>query len=136
MVKKRMVCMFLACVAVIGSYCIPAAGAVGDVAAEAGIILTRATGKFDVEIPGDTLVKASSSFPLESGETVTINAAYSPRTASVDFGLIGPDGLFHPVAASNGSFNETFEVGQRGYYTFAIRNNSAGTVSVTGFVNY
>jgi hypothetical protein len=118
----------------IGSFCIPA-GAVKNATQETSIVM-RATGKFDVEVPADTIVKASSSFPLESGETVTVNASYSPRSADVEFGLIDPDGLFHPVSAAGGSFNKTFVVGQKGRYILAIRNNSSSAVSVSGFVNY
>lgn len=99
-------------------------------------IVLRATGKFNLDVPADTILKASTSFPLETGETVTINAVYSPESASMDFGLIDPDGLFHPVRASDGSFHQTMEVDQRGNYTFAIRNNSDYEVSVSGFVTY
>lgn len=79
---------------------------------------------------------ANSSFPLEVGETVTIKASYTPFSASVDFGLIAPDGYFYYINVSDGSFDETIEVDQRGNYTLAIRNNSGDAVSVTGFVNY
>ena len=57
--------------------------------------VARATGRFSMEVPGGALVKASSSFPLEAGETVTIKATYTPFSASVDFGLIAPDGYFY-----------------------------------------
>ena len=132
--RKKLVCIFLVCLAMIGSFCIPA-GAVKNATQETSIVML-ATGKFDVEVPADTIVKASSSFPLESGETVTVNASYSPRSADVEFGLIDPDGLFHPVSAAEGSFNKTFVVGQKGRYILAIRNNSSSAVSVSGFVNY
>ena len=87
-------------------------------------------------LPGETLAVTSSDFPLEVGETVTINAVYSPQSASVDFGLIAPDGLFYPFRAESGRFNETIKVGQRGSYTLAIRNNSSYDISVSGFVVY
>ena len=48
------------------------------------VIVVRATGKFDMEVPGNTTVKASTSFPLEIGEIVTIKATYSPFSANVD----------------------------------------------------
>lgn len=56
-----------------------------------------ASGRFDLDVPGETTVKAKSSFPLEIGEVVTIKATYSPFSASVDFGLIAPDGLFYSL---------------------------------------
>lgn len=95
-----------------------------------------ATGRFNMDIPGDTLARANSSFPLEAGEVVTIKASYTPFSADVDFGLIAPDGLFYGLNAKNGSFDEAIEVNQRGYYTLAIKNNSSSTVSVSGYVNY
>lgn len=98
--------------------------------------IERATGKLNITIPAYTTKKASSSFPLESGESVTINASYSPSSARVDFGLIGSDGKFHYVSASNGSINCKINISERGNYTLAIRNNSSNSVQVTGYVTY
>lgn len=99
-------------------------------------ITVLATGKFDMDVPGNTAVKAGSSFPLEVGEVVTIKATYSPFSASVDFGLIAPDGLFYGLNTTTGSFDKAIEVNQRGYYTLAVRNNSSESISVSGYVNY
>ena len=96
----------------------------------------RATNQFEITVAARSTVAANSSFSLESGETVTINASYSPGTASVDFGLIAPDGLFHYINTTSGSINRTIRVDERGSYTFAVRNNSSRTVSVVGFINY
>ena len=98
--------------------------------------IERATGKLNITIPAYTTKKASSSFPLASGESVTINASYSPSSARVDFGLIGSDGKFHYVSASNGSINCKINISERGNYTLAIRNNSSNSVQVTGYVTY
>ena len=98
--------------------------------------ISRATGAFETEVAGNTTVAAGSSFLMDVGETVTIDATYSPRSASVDFGLITPDGLFHPIRAQNGSINKTIEIVERGNYTFAIRNNSSVEISVSGYVKY
>ena len=89
-----------------------------------------------MDVPANKLVKANSSFPLEAGEVVTIKASYSPFSASVDFGLIAPDGYFYSLNANDGIFDEAIEVDQRGYYTLAVRNNSSQTISVSGYVNY
>lgn len=95
-----------------------------------------ASGRFNMDVPGNTTVKANSSFPLEVGEVVTIKATYSPFSASVDFGLIAPDGYFYSSNADDGIFDEAIEVNQRGYYYFAVRNNSSETISVSGHINY
>lgn len=132
---RRFLCMVFSCVIAVSFFCFDAKAA-GVEICEAQSGIERASGRFSVDIPGGTLAVTSSDFPLETGETVTINAVYSPQSASVDFGLIAPDGLFYPFRAGNGCFNETIKVGQRGSYTLAIRNNSDYDVSVSGFVTY
>lgn len=96
----------------------------------------RATASIDWDVDPYTLQKASTSFSLEAEETVTINCSYSPSSADVDFGLISPSNRFYYLSGSDGSFNETFQVTQRGQYYLGIMNNSGNIVAVTGFVNY
>lgn len=132
---KRFFCMVLACIAVIGCLSVNA-GAVETVEAETSAVIARAANRFSTDIPGDSLYTDDKSFPLAVGETITISATYTPRSASVDFGFIAPDGLFYSVSGKNGSVDQTIQVSQRGDYTLAIRNNSSNTVSVSGFVNY
>ena len=127
---KRYLCLLFACIAIFS--CIPAQA----VAADNGEQATEIADEFDFEISAKSMRKASTSFPMEYGETVTITASYSPASASVDFGLIDSDGLFYPVRGSNGSINQTIRIDLRGTYTFAVRNNSSYKVSVSGFVNY
>lgn len=95
-----------------------------------------ASGRFNMDVPGNSTAKSSSSLPLEVGEVVTIKATYSPFSASVDFGLIAPDGYFYSMNADDGVFDEAIEVSQRGYYYFAVRNNSSETINVSGYINY
>lgn len=73
---------------------------------------------------------------MEAGETVRIYATYSPDNASVDFGLIDPDGIFHYINVTNGTIDKTIVIEERGNYTLAIRNNSGETIQVSGFVKY
>ena len=89
-----------------------------------------------MDISAGAIRAGNPSFPLEAGEIVTIKASYSPFSASVDFGLIAPDGLFHFINVTNGSIDESIEVDERGTYTLAIRNNSSKTVNVSGYINY
>lgn len=69
---KKCTCFLLACVAVFGCLFTPVAAAeLGEQKVE--IEERRASGKFDFDIPAKTLMKASSSFPMEYGETVIDN---------------------------------------------------------------
>lgn len=80
--------------------------------------------------------KADTTFFLEADETVTVNFAYTPKSASVEFGLIAPNGRFYYVTGQNGSINQTISISERGEYRFAVCNNSSNIVSVSGFVEY
>ena len=103
---------------------------------EKDMTIARATGRFSMDVSANTIRKASSSFPLEVGEVVTIKASYSPFSANVDFGLIAPNGRFYYITITNGSIDRAIEVTERGNYTFAVRNNSSFEVNVSGYVNY
>lgn len=98
--------------------------------------IMRATGSFSIDVKPYTKAKGNTNFPMEAGETVRIRATYSPENASVDFGLVGPDGIFHYLSAENGVFDETFEIPERGNYRLGIKNNSGSTIKVSGFVRY
>ena len=132
---KKGVCLLLACIVSMGFLAFPA-GAFDIEENVTEITERRATGHFDFEIPANTLMRASTDFPMEYGETVTIWATYSPASASVDFGLIDSDSKFHYERCSNGVFDKTIRIDEKGTYTFAIRNNSSYDIHVSGFVNY
>lgn len=53
-----------------------------------------------------------------------------------DAGVITSDGLFHPLKAFGGSFDQYIRVDQHGNYVLAIRNNSNVEVAVSGIVSY
>lgn len=96
----------------------------------------RVTGSLNGNISAKTLAASEQKFSLEVGETVTLNCSYSPASASVDFGVIAPDGYFYFLNVKEGSINRSIMVSQRGSYSLAIRNNSSHTVTVVGFVTY
>lgn len=151
---KRFLTMFLACVIAMGALSLTVSAEIGhsddfirlenmnremiDVTKvetlEEGPM--RATGSLNGDIPAKTLAVSDIKFPLEVGETVTINCSYSPASASVDFGVIAPDGYFYFLSVKEGSINRSIVVSQRGSYSMAIRNNSSHTVTVVGFVTY
>lgn len=132
---KRIFCMMLVCVVSVGCLGMSANACYADGSVEE-MAEARATGRFNMDISAKKLSRADTDFPLEVGETITIKASYTPFSASVDFGFIAPDGLFYSVNTDDGSIDTTIKVTQRGYYTLAVRNNSSGTISVSGYVNY
>lgn len=89
---KKFLCIL--CAFVISAGCLGVnAGAIQLPDREVSMVIERASGRFSMDVYAHEVVSANTSFPLEAGETVTINATYSPLTASVDFGLIAPDGF-------------------------------------------
>lgn len=132
---KRFLCVLFACAVSVG-YLQVNAGAIQLSEQEVNMAIERASGRFNMDVYAHEIVAADISFPLEAKETVTINASYSPLSASVDFGLIAPDGLFYSVNVTDGSINKTIRVKERGFYTLAVRNNSDFDISVSGFVIY
>lgn len=129
---KEFSCKILVLMLVISCLCLSVAAV--EVSSSEGT--ARAMAEFDMEVPANSAVRANSSFPLEVGEVVTIKATYSPFTASVDFGVIAPDGLFYGLNTTTGSFDKGIRVNQRGHYYLAVRNNSSVDISVSGYVNY
>lgn len=135
MKMKKHFCLMLVLIALVSCFGVSAV-ATDDGLYDSNFLEVRATGKFDIEVPANSAVKADSSFPLEVGEIVTIKATYSPFSASVDFGVIAPDGLFYGLNTTTGSFDKAIKVSQRGHYYFTVRNNSSEAIHVSGHVNY
>lgn len=137
---KRIICMVLACVAIVGAVSVPASAAEIEITALDNftdkLIAPFATRSFNMSIPAKSKVIANSSFPLAAWETVTIKASYSPFSASVDFGLVDSQGTFYYFNVTDGSVDKTIQVEESGDYTLQIRNNSNVEVKVSGFVNY
>lgn len=151
---KKFLQIFLVCVFAVGNLSLTAAADItdGDYAAQMKDMncelmdvtklevldenITRATNSINSDIPANKTAVSDIKFPLEVGETVTINCSYSPASASMDFGVIAPDGYFYFLSVKGGSINRSIVVSQRGSYSMAVRNNSSHTVTVVGFVNY
>ena len=108
---KRIICMVLACIVIAGTISVSAGAAEVKIIAPENttdnLINPLATGSFSMSIPAKSQSLANSSFPLAAGETVTIKASYSPFSASVDFGLVAPDGTFYYFNITNGSIDKT-----------------------------
>lgn len=140
MQMKRMLCMVLCCVLLVGVIAFPAnAAEIQTTTLEISyddFISPCATGSFNWTIPAKTNATGDIVFPLAAGETVTIKASYSPFSASVDFGVIAPNGNYYGFNITSGSIDKTIRVSESGDYIFQIRNNSNTEIEVSGFVNY
>lgn len=99
-------------------------------------IAPRASGTINMAVQPRKMAVSSSTFSLDSGETVTIKCSYTPTNAAVDVGLVSANGTFYYVSSSSGSINKTIEITQRGQYSLGIRNNSSNAIQVTGSIRY
>lgn len=137
--KRRLCLSFVvfACVVIIGGL-VPDARAVSEkpYSTDSPEIAERSTNLFSMNVSANTCAVADSSFFMDVEQSVTISASYTPRTASVDVGLIGPDGLFYYQNTAKGLIEVTFDIIERGNYTLAIRNNSSYEINVSGYVNH
>jgi len=132
---RRFFSLLLSFLLVVGSLALPA-GAVVTSEPESETVITRATGRFEATFPANTLMNVGDSFILNSGDIVSYDCSYTPRDASIEFGYIGPDGLFYGLSGYKGSINKGIRVNQYGTYTLAIWNESDEAVYVWGTVNY
>lgn len=101
-----------------------------------GVYTSRATGHFSFSVKSQGSYYIESMLSLEAGDTVRINATYSPTSASIYIGLVDEMGKFYYVRATNGQINVTLEIENRGNYRFAVVNNSVNAVSISGYVYY
>lgn len=137
---KKLACMVLTCAMVVGTISTSVnAEEMKDTVhkdSAASLIETIATGSFSMSIPANSTARASSSFQLVAGETVTIKASYAPFTANIDIGLVAPNGKFYYFSIGDGSIDKTIRVNENGNYILQLKNNSNVEVKVSGFVNY
>ena len=130
---KRLPTILLAAFIVLGCTAVPVGAAEIP---ENTIPIFRISGQLDQTISGNSLVTTTDWFYLAANDTIKYDCAYTPKSASVDFGYIGPDSVFHYLNYTNGNIDESFKVSRSGQYILAIRNNESYSVIVTGTVKY
>ncbi len=100
------------------------------------VVSSRASGSLDIQVSANTIGYVGDWFYASSGDTIKYDCTYTPKSASVDFGYIDVDGVFHYLNCTSGSINKSIEVDQRGQYRLVIRNNSPRSIILTGSVKY
>lgn len=130
---KRLWSVLLTCVLTVSCTVLPA-NAVGP--SDAPPAVSRVSGQLNHRISANETVYLTREFFMDKGERITYTCVYTPKSASVDFGYVDADGVFHKVNCTNGSIDETIEIEELGQYRLAIRNNDSRAVTVTGTVKY
>lgn len=138
---RKLVSMVMVCMFLVSALCISAEAtetkkiSLEGITGDSGVSVL-ATGSFSMSVAPYGKSEANKALPLAAGETVSISAVYAPEDASMDFGLVDPEGVFHYFTVTGGSIDKTIRVSESGNYTFAVRNNTGVTVKVSGIVNY
>ena len=96
----------------------------------------QAVDKIDKSISKDSIGYVTYFINFDAKAVVTCNCAYSPSSASMDFGFISSNGKFYYIHVKGGSINQTIGINQAGSYAMAIRNRSSQTVRVVGFLEF
>ena len=133
MKHKQLFGTLLVCTLLLGCSFVPAAAA--DTSANNSVVL-RVSGRLNHRLPANLITPITQSFTLEAGDIIKYDCTYTPKSASLDFGYIDSNNVFHYLNCTSGSIDQSFEVGQSGQYTQAIRNNASYAVTVTGTVKY
>ena len=107
-----------------------------SVGAEDDTPIARVSERIDQSISANTIAIMEDTFSLDVGDIIKYDCTYTPKSASLDFGFVAPDGLFYSLNTTSGSFSKSFKVEQRGQFALAIRNNASYSATVTGTVKY
>ncbi len=132
---KQLISTLLACMLFFGCSFIPVKAADIDTPASNSVI-SRVSGRLNYSLPADGITLITQPFSAAKGDTIKYDCTYTPKSASIDFGYIDSDSVFHYLNYTNGSINQSFEIARAGQYTLAIRNNESYAVTVTGTVRY
>lgn len=130
---KRLWAALLACTLAFSCAIVPA-DATGTT--DGKEVIVRATGQINHTIPANTLISVEDWISLDKGEQVRFNCAYVSKSASVDFGLIDADNVFHYQRCTSGSISQSIKIEEAGQYIVAIRNNESYDITVTGNIRY
>ncbi len=133
--KKRVVSILLM-LAVVCSCAVATVSAAEPTANKPPILTPQATGRFQMTVYANRISRSDSALPMSAGETVQITASYTPRDATVHFGLIDEEGTFHFVIANGGTMDRTIRIRENGNYVLAVRNTADVDIDVSGHVTY
>ena len=94
--------------------------------------ILRVSERIDQSISANSIAAMEEWFSLDKGDTVSFDCTYTPKSASVDFGIVDSNNIFHYVNYTSGSVSKSIRVTEAGQYKLAIRNNESYSITVTG----
>ena len=100
------------------------------------VVSPKVSNTLDHQVPANSVTPVNGWFYASSGDRISYDCTYTPSKASVDFGVIAPDGLFYSVNCTSGTINQSIRIDQTGQCMLAIRNNASYDIVVTGTVKY
>ena len=130
--KKRLAAALLSVMLLFSCSFVPAAAAESP---SCDAVIARSTGRLNHRLLSG-ITPITSALPFAKGDTITFDCTYSPKSASLDFGIIDSDGVFHYLECTSGSIYKSIKIDEADRYTLAIRNNASYAVTVTGTVRY
>lgn len=135
---KRWICAVLVLLMVFGNASVCRAAEYNQAVEEdhAEVYELRATSHFSFSVKASGNYYITNALSLEAGDTVRINATYSPTSANIYIGLVDQNGKFSYITATNGQIDVTLKIDKRGNYRLTVVNNSTNTVSISGYVYY
>lgn len=132
MCRKQFSTILLACVLLLSCSLIPTSAAERQ---SSDAITPYVSGRLDHSLkPGTTPITQALYYVKD--DTIKYDCTYTPKSASLDFGYIDSDNIFHYLNYTSGSINQSFKFSRTGQFTLAIRNNESYAVTVTGTVRY
>lgn len=135
MKMRKCVSLVLALVITVSSCGVSSFAAETQEPAEPTSSIERASGWFNETVSAGKVKKLGGAISLMEGEGIIFTATYSPRNASVDFGVVDSNNVFTFINVTTGIVdNGGVTVTANGQYTPAIRNNSSDSINVAGTV--
>lgn len=135
---RRLICIVLAILIMFGNPCVShAAQTLTTMVPNNDLVYSaRATRYFSLGVKANGRSMVSQELSVDAGETIQINATYSPANAELQIGIVDENGQFRYARVTGGDVNITIEISERGSYRLAVRNNSTNAVSISGYVYY
>ena len=96
----------------------------------------RATRYFSMGVKANGRSIVNQELSVDVGETIQINATYSPANAEIQIGVVDENGQFRFVRVTGGDVNITIRISEQGNYRLAVKNNSTNAVNISGYVYY